>query len=157
MFGSTKHFGLFICFLSQFIYFSTPSILNLFRYDSDNTTVTWTKWSSTGCTHNYNNFCEHNDTGPQPNNYLGDQRCVAMRWNPQMQDDATDFEYSTWYDESCSYREGMGTVCEYEEKMSTLLPLKTSTKGLNISPISAVIFEGCIVIWVENTYESQIL
>ena len=116
-------------------------------YDSDNTTVTWTKWSSTGSTHNYNNYCEHNDPGPQPNNYLDNQNCVAMRWNHDMNDEEEDFKYSTWYDESCSETEYMGTVCEYGEKISTLLP---STKGQNISPISTVIFGGCIVNRVEN-------
>ena len=61
-------FGLFISISQLFIF------LNSNRYDSDNTNVIWTKWSSSGCnysSHCYCNSCEHDDPGPQPNNYLG--------------------------------------------------------------------------------------
>ena len=67
---------------------------------------------------------------------LGNQNCVAMRWNHQMIDDLGDFGFSTWYDENCS--ESMATVCEYGEKISTTILPKTTTKDQNVTTTTSM-------------------
>ena len=103
-------------------------IIIFFRYDSDNSDITWTNWSSRG---------PKWDNGPQPNNEKnGEQFCVAMFKDNDQHYNL--YDPSTWYDTECSDK--MEVVCEivensYSTKSTTTstTTTTTSTKG-EVSP-----------------------
>ena len=95
-----------------------------FRYDSDNSSITYNYWSSYG---------PNWDTGPQPNN--DDQSCVAI----YRSNDHHIYDRYAWFDTYCSDK--MEVVCEIVENSystkstttSTTTTTTTSTKG-EVSP-----------------------
>ena len=98
-------------------------IIIFFRYDSDNSDITWTNWSSRG---------PKWDNGPQPNNEKnGEQFCVAMFKDNIQHYDL--YDPSTWYDTLCSDKL-MEVVCEmvdnsYSTKSTTSTTKSTSTSS----------------------------
>ena len=92
-------------------------IIIFFRYDSDNSDIIWTNWSSSGPTW---------DNGPQANNEKnGEQFCVAMFKDNIQHYDL--YDPSTWYDELCSEKL-MEVVCEMvDNSYSTKSTTSTTT------------------------------